>query len=190
MGGAIVGTVTGATVGAIVGGLPRKTATEVSDLVQQPASVRNFTQELGEAVRANVPDSRVAESGEALTLVALELTDVKLVQYRSDELAIKMQAAAKYTWGSPKRRVSATCEYESATEQAHVSQWLPGGELNFDQAFTDAINGLASQIAAGMNPDLTAPQAERRGLFGGSKEPEDPEELQRLECFETLRNTR
>jgi len=206
-GGAIIGTVGGATTGAIVGGLPGKTATEISELAQQPASLRDFTQELGTAVRANVPEPRQTEPSEALTLVDLELTNVELAQYRSDKLAIKMQAAARYSWGGggprSQRKTTATCTYEYETEQAHVSEWLPDGGRTFDQAFTDGINAIARQIAVDMDTSLPPPEPQGRKLFGAkmTKIGEDTyelrgdtareaEERRRSICFATLRDAR
>lgn len=207
-GGAIIGTVGGAATGAIVGGLPGKTATEISELVQQPASVRDFTQELGTAVRANVPEARQTERREALTLVALELNRVELTQYRSDELAIKMQAAASYSWGGgghrrSKRKTTATCTYEFETERAHVPEWLPDGSRTFDQAFTNGINAIARQIAVDMDTTLPPPERQGRKLFGAKmtkigentyevtgETARDAEERRRSICFETLRDAR
>jgi hypothetical protein len=207
-GGAIIGTVGGATTGAIVGGLPGDTATEISELTHQPASVRDFTQELGTAVRTNIPESRQTERREALTLVALELTRVELAQYRSDKLSIKMQAEAKYSWGGgghrrSKRKATATCKYEYETEPAHVSEWLPDGGRTFDQAFTNGIDAIARQISVDMDSSLPPPEKQGRRFFGAKMTKlgentyevthdtaQEAEERRRSICWESLRDAR
>ena len=209
--GAFIGTVGGTATGAIVGGLPRKKATEISKLVQQPASGRNFKQELGTAVRARVPESRQTDRDTALTLVAVELTEVELTQDRSDSLAIKMKASAEYAWGhiragghrrTQNKPTKATCTYEYETEKVHVDEWLVDGAKAFDLAFTDAVDGIARQVANDMQADAPAREAgssalgvQVKKLPSGDYElkgdtAEDAEARQSEDCLKKLRRGR
>jgi hypothetical protein len=145
--GLVVGGVTGAVVGGI-GGLPRKTAAQVNEILDGLQSQRDLRSEIQFAIESNVPREKQGSADQAEAVVTARLDSIDLRQHYSERLSIRFYGSMTQEWdrrvGPPKKR---TCEYTFTTATRDVEDWLLDGGKLFDTAFTDAVNSFGYWMA-------------------------------------------
>jgi hypothetical protein len=145
--GFVIGGVTGAVVGGI-GGLPRKTAAQVNEILDGLQSRRDVRSEIQLAIQSNVPREKQVGSDQAEAVVTARLDSIDLRQHYSERLSIRFFGSMTQEWdrriGPPKKR---TCKYAYTTPTRDVEDWLLDGGKLFDVAFTDAVNSFGYWMA-------------------------------------------
>jgi len=154
-GGALAGGATGVVVGGLQG-LPSEKAEEVTRILAELATGRDFQGELRHEVESSLPESRQATSDRADATAIVELTEVELEQHLSDGVSVHMEAKLTLEWG-PDRGAphSKDWSYEDDTPERHVDEWLQEDGRAFGVALSEGIDTLASQ----MSRDLASPGA-------------------------------
>jgi hypothetical protein len=152
IGGFVVGLVGGGTMGAI-GGLPSKTANEVTEVLARLEEARNFDDDMLTAMRRAVAQEKQVDAADAAAVVTARLHEFDLRQHSKDRLSVRLWASMVQAWQiegeKPKEN---TCKYRYTSEKKEAEAWLADGGVAFGEALTQAIETFARW----MNRDLEA----------------------------------
>lgn len=150
--GAAVGLVGGGVMGAI-GGLPSKTAKEVTADLARLEEGRRFDDDLLAAIRAAVPAAKQVDGAGAQATVTARLDEFDLGQHAKDRLSVRLRAAMVQAWRPPgEEPKEKTCKYRYTSEKKDAEAWLAGDGAPFGEAVTRGLQ----EIARWMNRDLEA----------------------------------
>ena len=162
---AIAGVVIGATVGLLgggvmgfIGGLPSKTAKEVTADLARLEEGRNFDADLLAAVRAAIPAEKQVDDAHAEGVVTARLDEFDLGQHWKNRLTVRLRASMLQAWTPPgEKPKEKTCKYRYTSEKQDAETWLAGDGAPFGEAFTRGMQ----EIARWMNRDLEAFAAQK-----------------------------
>jgi hypothetical protein len=150
--GAAVGLVGGGVMG-FIGGLPSKTAQEVTADLTRIEEGRNFGDDLLTAVQAAIPAEKQTDDAHAEGVVTARLDEFDLGQHWKKRLTVRLRATMVQAWTPPgEEPEQKTCKYRYTSEKQDAATWLAEGGAPFGEA---VIRGL-QEIARWMNRDLEA----------------------------------
>lgn len=152
IGGFIVGLGGGAAMG-IIGGLPKETATDITEVLARLEDNRSFDDEILSAMQAAIPAEKQVDPSNAPAVVTHRLRKFDLRQHSKDHISIRLWASMEQEWkdegGKPKKN---TCNYRLDSDRRPAETWLADGGV----AFREAVNETIKTFSAWMNSDLEA----------------------------------
>jgi hypothetical protein len=154
--GAVIGGIVGLFGGGIigfVGGLPSKTADQVTEALSHLEDGRRFEDDLQAAVEQAVPKEQQASADETTRILTARLDSFDLRQHSKDRLSIRLHGSMVQTWRDEKgKQRKNTCDYRFDSEKKPADTWLESGGSAFGATVSE---GLA-MLARWMNRDLEA----------------------------------
>lgn len=151
-GGFVVGLGTGITIG-VVGGLPSKTAKEVTTVLKHVEDGRSFEEDIMAAMQDAIPPAKQTEGADAEAVVTARLDGLELNQHSKDRLSITVEASMEQVWqGDDATSKKKTCKYSYDTDKKPVKTWLASDGVAFRESITQGIG----VVGRWMNRDLEA----------------------------------